>query len=488
MQSPSRQTLGVAGAGGIAALAASFLLGGLGSAFVIRPVDDFLIDHVPGWLIAAVLAEFGVLGHLFHVVPVVIGVGAAFAGVAFLGLQTALGRESRILGAVLAGVGGTVLAGLLTGHWQNALAPGLALALTVGLSLTGGTEIRPLSVERRSVLRSGAGAATLLGLGGLAQVVLTEPEPPAPLERGRAEATAMQSTAEQQSLDVRGLEGLVSGEHYEVDINPLANPSVNAEDWSLQVTGAVETERSYGYEELLEMSQEHRFNTLRCVSDPLNGYKMDTAVWTGVPTAAILDAAGPRGDCECAMLRAVDGYYVKVPLTPLREGLLAYGMNGRYVPQKHGYPLRALVPGHWGETHGKWLQEIELLEEPMEGYWESPPRNWEGTGVVTTIAKLHVARRISSDRVQLAGHAYAGTRGIDRVEVSIDDGATWMEATLSEPLPGMDTWRQWVLEYAQTGSETAIVRAIDGTGTVQPRERAEPYPRGASGWVETRVP
>ncbi|MFB6153667.1 MAG: molybdopterin-dependent oxidoreductase [Halodesulfurarchaeum sp.] len=485
---PVRRRVALAAVAAVGAVTTSYLVSGLSPGFVVLPIDAFLINLAPGRLIGAIITRLGTAGHLLHQIPAALIAVLLFGVVAYAALWVALRRERRLLGGLVGAGAGTTLAGTLTGFWTLALGPGVILGSIVMLAPQGGTEIRALSVERRSVLRGAAGAATLLGLGGLRRVLVGSTEPPAPLDRGREEVESMLALAEDRRLGVGGLEGLVSSSHYEVDINPLSNPAVEAEAWELSITGAVENEVSFSYDELRSMDQQHRFVTLRCVSDSLNGKYMDTAVWTGVPTETVLSQARPQSGCECVMLRAADGYYVEVPLEPLRAGLLAYGMNGRFVPQKHGYPLRALVPGHWGEVNGKWLTEIEVLEKPTEGYWESPPRNWQGTGVVHTIAKLHVSRRLDASRVLVAGHAYAGTRGIQRVEVSTDDGDTWMTADLSAPLPGQDTWRQWELSYEQSGRETVLVRAVDGTGTVQPRERSEPYPSGATGWVETQVP
>jgi hypothetical protein len=133
----------------------------------------------------------------------------------------------------------------------------------------------------------------------------------------------------------------------------------------------------------------------------------------------------------------------------------------------------------------------------VEGYWEK--RGWHGTGPANTVAKLHATNRLDSDEIQVGGHAYAGTRGIQRVEVSTDGGETWNEATLSERLPpGTDrpadvehaknAWRQWEYTYKPPGTEhEVVVRAVDGTGTIQPREDSGPYPRGASGWVSKTI-
>jgi hypothetical protein len=185
------------------------------------------------------------------------------------------------------------------------------------------------------------------------------------------------------------------------------------------------------------------------------------------------------------MLRAEDDYFVQFPVSALENGFLAWGMNGKPLPQSHGHPVRVLIPGHWGEVNVKWLSEIELLDEAADGYWER--RGWHGTGPVNTVAKLWSDTVLDNGNVEVAGHAYAGTRGIDRVEVSTDGGDSWAQAELSEPLPGEDVWRQWRHEFEPTGSHEVVVRAVDGEGQLQPREESDSFPSGATGWVSKTV-
>ncbi|MFC6726505.1 molybdopterin-dependent oxidoreductase, partial [Halobium palmae] len=220
----------------------------------------------------------------------------------------------------------------------------------------------------------------------------------------------MLAEAEGLNLGIGGLEGLVSGDDfYTVDINNV-DPDLNADDWSLSVTGAVANAFELTYDDLLAREAAHRFVTLRCVSDPINGRNMDTDLWSGVPIESLLSEAEPQG--EYVVLRAADDYYEEFPLSAFEGGLLAFAKGGEALPRKHGYPLRALVLGHWGEVNVKWLTEIEVHEEPVTGFWEK--KGWHGTGPVNTVAKLHSTVRDGS-RVTVAGHAYAGTRGIERV-------------------------------------------------------------------------
>jgi hypothetical protein len=129
---------------------------------------------------------------------------------------------------------------------------------------------------------------------------------------------------------------------------------------------------------------------------------------------------------------------------------------------------------------------MEFLQSEQDGYWER--KGWHGTGPVNTVAKLHGTEKRDGQLV-VGGHAYAGTRGIEQVEVSTDGGDTWNVATLTDPLPGDDVWRQWKYSYdpPEAGTHEVVVRATDGTGRLQPQEEESPYPNGASGWVSESI-
>jgi len=480
----------------VAGVAGSFAAAGPTPEFVVAGVSALVVDRSPAALTTAAIS---LLRDYAIVLAGATALGltlALFGAVAYAAIR--LGRRSSVplTAAVLGAAGAWALATLLTGAAALSLATGLpvgaALALAELRLRVGGR--RPASLSRRGALKSlGAAAVAVAGAYLLGRGKTGAPGgegETAPLsviadESTAAEARRRVEAARERSLDVPGLEGLVTeiGSFYEVDIN-VTNPDPTAEYWNLTVKGAVGRELSVGYDDLLGMGLEHRFNTLRCVSDPLNGEKMDNALWTGVPIATVIEEANVPENC-CVMLRAVDDYFQEFPLEALREGFLAVGMNGRVLPRGHGHPVRALIPGHWGEIQVKWLTEIEVLREPAEGYWEQ--RGWHGTGPVNTVAKLHALNRLDGDRIQVGGHAYAGTRGVDRVEVSTDGGEQWVEATVTEPLPDGDSWRQWEHVYRASDPHEVVVRAVDGEGDVQPEEYQEPYPRGATGWVSREI-
>ncbi|WP_459846366.1 molybdopterin-dependent oxidoreductase [Halolamina salina] len=477
----------------VAAVAGSLLAAGDTPAFVGAAAAALVRDASPGF----VAVEVRGLGEAAQ--PLLVAV----TGLLLLGLYagaTLLARRSVEGGAAagvttLALVGGATL--LLTGSLASAGGAGVAAAVVVLAAsrplASGGSAVR--SPGRRRLLQ--AGAATLAALvasavrlgGGSGAASSPEPADPA--------AQSLLSVAEERSLSLPDTDALVSDGFYTVDIATVA-PTISPADWSLAVTGEVPEARSFTLSELRAFDAERRFVTLRCVSDPLNGKKIDTALWDGVPVSTVLEAVDAPESC-CVTLHAADDYFVSFPRAALEDGLLAWGMNGRPLPRSHGAPLRTLVPGHWGETNAKWLTEIEIREEPEDGYWEQ--RGWQGTGEVNTVAKLH-STTVRDGTVRVGGHAYAGTRGIDAVEVSTDGGDSWTEATLSEPLPGAvpldaeepepdgeaaDAWRMWEHEYDAAERHEVVVRAIDGEGERQTEDQEEVRPSGATGWVSETI-
>ncbi|WP_254761622.1 molybdopterin-dependent oxidoreductase [Natrinema marinum] len=485
-------TLLVAWLAGVAGVAGSFVVASFTPSFIATPIADGLARHLPGAVITFAIVVLGDLGAKLNVVTALVLATLLLAGVGLVGLAAGPRVDVPLAGPLIATIAGTVVTFVLTGAALASLAAGAG----VGAVLTGATLLAATTpaetdaAERRRVL-GGAASALAFVTGGylLGDYLGTGRAPPPDVDPTTDESVvaaveAALTEADEKSFGVAGLEPLVSEAFYQVDIN-AADPIVDADEWSLTVTGAVEEETSYSYADVRNRVPDSRFVTLRCVGESLNGKKLDNALWTGVPIMDLVEPTAPADEC-CVMLRGADGFYEEFPLSALRDGFLAYEMNGDVLPRGHGFPARALIPGHWGEINVKWLTEIEVLEQEQDGYWEK--RGWHGTGPVETVAKLHAVNDLSDGRVEVAGHAYAGTRGIRRVEVSTDGGDTWTDAELSEPLPGDDVWRQWRHRYDPPGGEhEVVVRATDGTGTLQPNEERDAFPSGPTGWVSRTI-
>ena len=474
-------------ASGVSTVATSFAIYATSGPFLVSSFNRMVLEHLPGWFVSGVIQRFGSIAlemsMLFSGVLLSVMLGAvAFGGYAVV----ARGMSSR--GRVAGGAFATVLVfgvslaivGAPAAVAVPAVVGGLVVAYIGGLS----PDEDGIDLRRRSVVRSVGAVAAFnavahaLGLLRRSQTRRTEQE--LQQRAARLQAGHLVSEAGNAELDADGIKPLIAeiGEFYRVDINP-SPPSVDASAWSLSVTGLVDEELDLEYLDLLEFDVTHRYKTIRCLSDDIDGDSMDMAVWTGCRVGDILAEAGPQSGY--AMLYGADDYWYSIPLEDLEDALLAYGMNGLELPQEHGYPARLLVPDRWGKLHVKWIEEIELIDDRRSGYWEE--QGWHGMGPVNAVTKIDRINRPGSG-IQICGHAYAGARGVEAVEVSIDGGETWDEATLSRPLPDDDTIRQWVYEFQPEGdSHEVYARTVDGEGMLQTEERTGPFPDGATGWV-----
>jgi DMSO/TMAO reductase YedYZ molybdopterin-dependent catalytic subunit len=495
IERPSRHDLLFAALAGIAGLAGSYAIAGYTRQFVVAPIDALVVRLTPGPIVAFMIETVGEQGHLLHI-ALSFGIAAGILGGAALVGIVAARRVSRPLaGTALAGLLAWTLTAVITGRPVLAVAAGAPVTLFTGIAIVPVTSLDH-DPSRRRVLTAGLGALAAVFAGiGLGEITAAD-------DSGAGAAAAQDpddrdvdddvqelfDEAGEKSLDIEGdVPDLVSSfeKFYNVDIAEF-DPDLSADDWSVTITGEIDEETTVTFDELTAMPTEHRFVTLRCVGEDLNGKKMDNAIWTGTPIKPLIDEVDSEGECGCVMLRAEDDYFIQYPVEALERAFLAWGMNGQPLPQSHGHPVRVLLPGHWGETNVKWLSEIEMLDEEMDGYWEQ--RGWHGTGPVNTVAKLWSDTQLDNGNVEVAGHAYAGIRGIERVEVSTDGGDSWTDAELSDPLSGDDVWRQWRHEFEPDGgSHEVVVRATDGEGNLQQQEQTDSFPNGAAGWVRRTI-
>jgi DMSO/TMAO reductase YedYZ molybdopterin-dependent catalytic subunit len=165
--------------------------------------------------------------------------------------------------------------------------------------------------------------------------------------------------------------------------------------------------------------------------------------------------------------------------------LLVYEMNGSVLPYEHGYPARLLVPGRYGMKNPKWVIGMRpMTREFLDWYGQ---RNWSKDAIIRTMARIDSpgpGQDLSSGSTPISGVAYAGTRGIQRVEFSTDAGETWHTADLVEAAPGPDTWVRWrgAFDYAPGSKVALLARATDGSGDVQEQAFTLPEPNGGTGW------
>lgn len=273
---------------------------------------------------------------------------------------------------------------------------------------------------------------------------------------------------------------------YRID-TALLVPQLTTDSWELRIHGMVDREMTLSFDDLVARMPIERVITLTCVSNEVGGVLAGNAKWIGYPMKDLLDEVGVHPDADMLLSTSVDGFTVGTPVeivTDGRDAILAVAMNGEPLPFEHGYPVRQVVPGLYGFVSAtKWVTEWELTRfDKVEAYWTQ--RGWGAQAPIKTSSRIEVPAAlapIEPGQVLVAGTAWAQHRGIEKVEVRVDNGE-WQPATLAQEY-SIDTWRQWSWMWdAGSGLHTVQVRATDLDGNVQVEERTPPIPGGATGW------
>ena len=285
-------------------------------------------------------------------------------------------------------------------------------------------------------------------------------------------------------------------------------PFVDESEWTLEVGGRVTTPLELGLDELKARPARTVAVTLECagngrallapraLSQPWLMEAVGTAEWTGTPLAPLLEEAGLQPEAVEVVFTGLDrgvqgdvehAYERSLPVgEALRDDLLlAYEINGQPLPPQHGFPLRLVVPGWYGMTHVKWLRSITVVDEPFRGWQQDVAYHVresdeeQGLPVTRILPRslmvppgipefLSRNRLLTAGPCQLEGRAWSGWGPIERVEVSVDGGRAWADATLGDA-PSEFAWRGWSFEWdAEPGEHELSCRATDTAGNTQP--------------------
>ncbi|CAO2831138.1 unnamed protein product [Amaranthus hypochondriacus] len=302
------------------------------------------------------------------------------------------------------------------------------------------------------------------------------------------------------------------------------------ERYSLSVVGLVNIQREFFMRDIQNLPKYTVTASLQCAGNrrtamsnkrKVRGVGWDisaigNAVWGGAKLADLLELVGvpklssttPSGGKHVEFV-SVDRckeenggpYKASIPLiqatNPEADVLLAYEMNGEPLNRDHGYPLRVVVPGVIGARSVKWLDSINVIAEECQGFFMQkdykmfpPSVNWENINwstrrpqmdfpVQSAICSLEDSNVLKDGKVTVKGYAVSGGgRGIERVDVSIDGGKTWIEASRYQK-PGVpyvadsalsDKWA-WVFfeaNFEVQHSAEIVAKAVDIAGNVQP--------------------
>lgn len=275
----------------------------------------------------------------------------------------------------------------------------------------------------------------------------------------------------------------------------VIDPRVDESVWRLEVTGLVKNPQTYTIERFKSLPSVTQETTLMCISNGLDAGLMSNAVWRGVPMHELLEAASLLPEAARVRLYGVDNYTDTFSLGKAMEAttIIAYEMNGQRLPDRHGFPVRAIVPGYFGEKNVKWLTRIELTGPGSKGFYET--QGWGPDFVIPTRSRIDQPDNYawfsltkSPNGIPVKGVAFAGDRGVSRVEVSTDGGETWQEARIDYPGTSL-TWVLWSYDWKPSDPDEydLMVRATDGRGEVQQLEKDRSPFSGVTGFHEITV-
>lgn len=404
---------------------------------------------------------------------------------------------------------------LITAIWLAILNSAWGIALAWGVervffTLQGGSELN----RRQAIAQLTAGSLVLSGIAiGLGRW-LSSPTEEQPIEVAVETPGVPTPTSQPSPTPPPTQEGFVPvpgtrdeltpiADFYRVDINLLppdksdferetdnlterlraqgGGLDLPSDSYVLRVDGLVETPLTLNLTDLKSFPPVNQYATLECISNPVGGDLISTTQFTGARLKDVLERAGLLAEAVDIRFTGVDGYTESLPLEAAldQRTLLCYNMGNKPLTQSHGSPLRLYTPNRFGMKNPKWIIKIEAVNEDYQGYWEQ--RGWSEQAWVQTTAVIDTIQTNGAGQTEIGGIAFAGERGINEVEVRVDNGE-WVSSELNRALSPL-TWVLWraTLEIP-AGSHQVSVRATDGDGEIQTAQESDTHPDGATGY------
>jgi DMSO/TMAO reductase YedYZ molybdopterin-dependent catalytic subunit len=304
-------------------------------------------------------------------------------------------------------------------------------------------------------------------------------------------------------------------------------PTIDPARWRLEVTGLVRRPLSLTLDELRAMQSREVAHTLECAGNGRGLFHLPStsgtqwergavgnARWGGVSLADLLARAEVSPEAKHVWFEAADHaplpsappFLRSIPVDRALAGgtMLAHRMNGAPLPVLHGAPLRVIVPGWFGMASTKWVTRVRVEAAPSDNHFMIKGYRYTYPGedpvaaasvqelrVKSVITRPLAGARVAPGVVHIEGFAWAGSAGVERVEISTDDGGTWRPATLiGDRAP--QAWRAWRAGVAvpRAGTLTVMARATDVAGETQPmdaRANAGGYGNNSIHRVSVRV-
>ncbi len=417
-------------------------------------------------------------------------------------------RRSGIGVGLLAGLGVLILASALEAVRGRGIGSPVAFLWLAGLLLTWGVVLgRLLGPSRRENRKSASPPTELSRRALLATTGVSTAITLVAWSLGRFLESQQEATGAGQPLrdlpragqaPVTGRSGkpapgtrsaiTSNADFYRIDIDTRP-PVIDGDRWKLKVDGLFEKPTSLSLRQIMAYPPVTQTITQSCISNPIGGDLIGTTRYTGTRLRAVLADLGLGPAAKALELHSADGFFESVTMQDMLDSrtLLVYGMNGVSLPISHGFPLRIYIPDHYGMKQPKWIVGMTAVDHEGPGYWEERGWSREARPHIISIIDTVATQHSESNRLPIGGIAWAGDRGIDRVELQVDEGP-WERAEILQPTLGPLAWVLWRFEWPLAkGRHTFRVRAVDGTGSMQIGIASGTFPNGATGYDSKTV-
>jgi DMSO/TMAO reductase YedYZ molybdopterin-dependent catalytic subunit len=302
---------------------------------------------------------------------------------------------------------------------------------------------------------------------------------------------------------------ITPAEHFYVRSHLPVPTALDASSWTLRIEGDVTTPVTVTLDEIRKLPAATTTMTLECAGNgraffdpPVAGIQWEkgavgTARWTGARMADVLKRAGVKSTGRFVLMHGADqpvgtvpDFSRQIPLDKAMqaETIVAYEMNGQPIPPVHGFPLRAIVPGWEGAYSMKWLTALAVLDKDYDGFWVATAYRYPvkriapgaavdpkdmapltGLPVKSLITRPAQGGSFPPGKIGVGGFAWAGESEIDKVDVSVDNGATWQPARLVGERARY-AWRRFEAEFSVPRPQSVLIlsRAASASGDIQP--------------------
>ncbi len=300
--------------------------------------------------------------------------------------------------------------------------------------------------------------------------------------------------------------GLVYERHH------AGTPDIDPKTHRLVIHGMVNKPLQFSMDDLLRYPSVSKFYFMECSGNGLTDWTkaasttvqqshglLSCTQWTGIPLSWLLDEAGVQAGGKWVVFEGADGsaHVRSVPMEKCMDDvLIVYGQGGEMLRPENGYPLRVFIPGWEGNVCVKWLRRIKVADQPWHfrsetarytdpmpgGKWRQMSMEMECKSVITNPSGGMKLR--GPGLVELQGFAWSGRGKITAVDITLDNGKTWTQAQLEDPVLDKCLTR-FRYRWKWDGSPATIAsRAVDSTGYVQPTVAEIAKVRALVGFVQ----